>query len=186
MLRWGKLGVSGETNYLQLYYEPISKSIIAQFYKGLEQGYGVKNLWMKGTQDNCYKKLTNGKETYSFEDPVLSPIEPVVYVNVLKIQVMEDGSYDGYEWDSILEYDLRTMESKTVLKNSDIELSPPYYHAWVNTLYGVDNDGRALNCSIAHQKRTDTMVSEIEYFLCSLNIESGTYTTITKLKAGYL
>lgn len=182
---WDNLGISGETSFLQLYYEPHSRTVLAHFYRSIGQGYGLKSLWGRGVEDAHYRRLTPGDSGLSFEDPVLSPVAPHVYSNVLRVEDT-NGAYDGYDWDSVRRLDLAAGSSEIVIGPEGLARDPERVKSWISTIHGVSGDGREIYCSVANQMRGGGAVSPTEYYLSRLILAEGRIEHITRLTATFL
>jgi len=44
LVTWDNLGISGENNFLQLFYEPHSGTLVAHFFRSIGSGYGLRSL----------------------------------------------------------------------------------------------------------------------------------------------
>lgn len=185
MLEWDNLGIADESNFLQLFYEPRSETLVAHFYKGVGSGYGLKSLWTRHVSETRYRKITPLETEYSYEDPVISPVSSHIFSNVLQLQKLE-GVYDGYEWNSLQRIDLASGKGEVLVDVQRLALETGLMKAWMSTLHGVSADGAEIYCSIACQKRGEGAVSPTEYYLARFIIGEGRCERITKLAANYL
>lgn len=185
MLEWDNLGISDESNFLQLFYEPRSETLIAHFYKSIGSGYGLKSLWVRRVSESRYRKLTPAGGGFSYEDPVISPVSPHIFANVIQVQRRE-GAYDGYDWHSLRRIDLASGESEILVDGPRVAVESGSINAWISTLHGVSGDGKEIYCSVACQKKGENAVSPTEYYLSRYIIGEGRCERITRLAANFL
>ncbi len=182
---WELVGISGENNFLQLFFDAHSETLLAHCYKGIGSGYGLKSLWARRVTDKIYSRLTPGDTLLSFEDPVLSPVSPHLYTNVIRVEE-RNGSYDGYAWDSVRRFDLSTGADEIIINPDGVATDPAEVKAWISTVHGVSGDGRELYCSIGNQKRGGEAMSPTEYYLSRYIVGEGRVERITRLHATFL
>ncbi len=185
IINWDNLGVSGENNFLQLYYDPHSETVLAHFFRSIGNGYGLKSLWARRVSDVRYLKITPSDGSLSYEDPVLCPSSPHVFTNVLRAQ-KRNGGFDGYEWHSIQRIDLRTGHADALTMSEGMGVESELEKTWISTLHGASADGRELYCSVAFQKRGGDAVSPTEYYLSRFIIGEGRFERIARLTATFL
>ncbi len=185
MLEWDNLGITDESNFLQLFYEPRSQMLVAHFYRSIGGGYGLKSLWVRHAEEKRYRKITPSETEFSYEEPVVSPVSPHLYVNVVQVQ-KKDGNYDGYDWNSLSRIDLVTGEATVLVDSEGIGGGSESMKAWISTLHGVSGDGKEIYCSIAFQKKGGNAVSPTEYYLSRFIIDEGRCERITRLTASFL
>ena len=113
LVNWDSIGITGESNFLQLFYNKHSETLRVHFYRAIGNGYGIRSLWSRRVSDRAYLRLTPLDDYLSYEDPVLCPSSPHVFTNVMRVGKKE-GGFDGYEWDSIRRIDLRTGQADVV------------------------------------------------------------------------
>ena len=182
---WELVGISGESNFLQLFFDAHSGTLLAHCYKSIGNGYGIKSVWGRGVGDEKYRKFTPDDPSLSFEDPVLSPVSPHLYTNVIRVEE-RNGNYDGYVWDSVRRIDLSTGADEIVMTPDAIADDPDEVKAWVSTVHGVSGDGGEVYCSVAHQRRGGRAVSPTEYYLSRYIVGEGRLEPVTRLLATFL
>ncbi len=116
--KWDAIGIEPGSRFLDLYYEPLSEKFIAHFFKDLGYGYGIKTLYVRHVSEDTYRKLEDTDGSLSFEDLVISPERPEIYVNVFRFS-KAGGSY-GYVWDSIKRIDLDTGQISPVRGDQEL------------------------------------------------------------------
>ncbi len=182
---WELVGISGENNFLQLFFDVHSGTLLAHCYKSIGNGYGIKSLWGRRISEKKYGKVTPDDPSLSFEDPVLSPASHHIYTNVIRVEE-RNGNYDGYGWDSVRRIDLTTGADEIVISPDGVAADPVGVKAWISTVHGVSGDGRELYCSIANQKRGEDAISPTEYYLSRYIVGEGRIEPITRLLATFL
>lgn len=182
---WELVGISGESNFLQLFFDAHSGTLLAHCYKSIGNGYGIKSLWGRWVADEKYRRLTSDDSSLSFEDPVLSPVSPHLYTNVIRVEE-RNGDYDGYAWDSVRRIDLSTDACEIIMSPDAIADDPDEVKAWVSTVHGVSGDGSEVYCSVANQRRGGRAVSPTEYYLSRYIVGEGRLEPITRLLATFL
>ena len=182
LVNWDNLGIHGENNFLQLFYDPHSDTLVAHFFKGIGGGYGLRSLWTRRVTDLSYVRITPSGYL-SFEDPVLCTSSAHVFANVMHVGKKDTG-FDGYEWHSIQRIDLRTGEAEIIARSGDFDTGQE--KVWISTLHGASPECRELYCSAAVQKKGEGAVSPTEYYLSRLVIEEGRIERITRLTATFL
>jgi hypothetical protein len=185
LINWDSLGISGESSFLQLFYDPHSETLVAHFFRGIGNGNGLKSLWTRRISDDRYVRLTPSGDRLSFEDPVLCASSPHVFANVMSVGIKE-GGFDGYEWHSIQRIDLRSGHSDVIAMSGGAGVNGGSEKIWISTLHGSSADGSELYCSAAFQKRGGGAVSPTEYYLSRLNVGDGRIERITRLSATFL
>ncbi|KAB2833737.1 MAG: hypothetical protein F9K51_03050 [Candidatus Dadabacteria bacterium] len=185
LVNWDNLGITGENNFLQLFYDPHSETLVAHFFRSIGEGYGLRSLWTRRVTDEKYVRITPSDSYLSYEDLVLCPISAHVFANVMSVQRKESG-FDGYEWHSVQRIDLRTGEAEVVAESGSESFDTGREKIWISTLHGTSADCRDLYCSAAVQKKGKGAVSPTEYYLSRLVIEEGTIERITRLSATFL
>lgn len=185
LVNWDNLGISGESNFLQLFFDPHSETLIAHFFRGIGHGYGLKSLWARRVSDERYVRITPSVEYLSYEDPVLCPSSPHVFTNVMRAEKKETG-FDGYEWHSIQRIDLVSGRADVIAVNGAAGMNGGDEKTWISTLHGASVDGSELYCSAAFQKRGGGAVSPTEYYLMRLIVGDGRIERITRLAATFL
>jgi hypothetical protein len=123
-MNWEALGITGENNFLKLYYDNYPNTLIAHFYRAIGLGYGLKSLWAQRASEKIYSRLSRTGEQLRYEDPVLSPSSPHLYTNVLRVQ-SRDGQYEGYEWQSIERINLNTGLTETINRSEGMGIKSP-------------------------------------------------------------
>ncbi|MFI5323889.1 MAG: hypothetical protein ACHQ6U_10230 [Thermodesulfobacteriota bacterium] len=179
------LGVTEENNFLQLYYDRHSNTLIADFYRAIGQGYGLISLWTRRASVKIYSRLSKSGERLSSEDPVLSPSSPHLYTNVLQVH-KKNCEYDGYEWRSVERIDLNTEHSESITVSEGIGIESSLEKTRISSLHGASADGSELYCSVAFQKRGGDKVYPTEYYLSRFIIGEGRFEKITRLTANFL
>jgi hypothetical protein len=185
LINWDSLGISGESSFLQLFYDPHSETLLAHFFRIIGNGYGLKSLWARRVTDDRYTRLTPSDGLLSFEDPVLCPSSPHVFANVMSVGIKE-GGFDGYEWHSIQRIDLLTGTADVIAASGGAGVNGGPEKIWISTLHGSSADGSELYCSAAFQKRGGGAVSPTEYYLSRLTVGEGRIERITRLSATFL
>ena len=185
LANWDKLGISGESNFLQLFYDPYSETLVAHFFRSIGSGYGLRSLWKRGVSDEKYARLTSSDGFLSYEDPLICPVSSHVFANVMRVEESESG-LDGYEWDSLQRIDLRTGETEIIVDSGSQGFNTPHEKIWISTLHGASADCRDLYCSAAVQKKGEGAVSPTEYYLSRIVIAEGRIERITRLSATFL
>ncbi len=185
LVNWDNLGISGETSFLQLFFDPHSETLLAHFYRGIGNGYGLRSLWARRVSEDAYTRISPHDELLSFEDPVLCPSSPHVFANVMRVGKKESG-FDGYEWHSIQRIDLRTRLADVVAVSGGAGINGGNEKTWISSLHGASADGGELYCTAAYQKRGEGAVSPTEYYLTRFIISEGRLERITRLSATFL
>jgi len=185
LVNWDNLGISGENNFLQLFYEPHSGTLVAHFFRSIGSGYGLRSLWTRRVTDGKYVRITPSDGYLSFEDPVLCSSSPHVFTNVMRVE-KKDAGFDGYEWHSIQRIDVRTGEAEIIAESGSKGFDTGLEKTWISTLHGASADCRELYCSAAIQKKGVGAVSPTEYYLSRLVIAEGRIERITRLSATFL
>ena len=185
LINWDKLGISGENNFLQLFYDPHSDTLVAHFFRSIGSGYGLRSLWKRGVADEKYVRLTPSDSFLSFEDPVICPVSSHVFANVMRVEKKGDG-FDGYEWHSLQRINLVTCEAEVITSSGSEGLDTPHEKIWISTLHGASADCRDLYCSAAVQKKGEGAVSPTEYYLSRFVIAEGRIERISRLTANFL
>lgn len=185
LVNWDKLGISGESNFLQLFYDPHSGTLVAHFFRSIGNGYGLRSLWKRGVMDDKYVRITPPDSYLSFEDPVICPVSSHVFANVMRVEKKESG-FDGYEWHSIQRIDLLTGEAKIIAESGGGDFDTGQEKIWISSLHGASSDCRELYCSAAVQKKGEGAVSPTEYYLSRIVIGESRIERITRLSATFL
>lgn len=185
LVNWDKLGISGESNFLQLFYDPHSGTLVAHFFRSIGNGYELRSLWKRGVTDDKYVRITPSNSYLSFEDPVICPISSHVFANVMRVEKKESG-FDGYEWHSIQRIDLRTGEAEIIAESGGGDFDTGQEKIWISSLHGANADCRELYCSAAVQKKGEGAVSPTEYYLSRIVIGESRIERITRLSATFL
>ena len=183
LANWDNLGISGESNFLQLFYDPHSETLVAHFFRSIGRGYGLRSLWKRGVADEKYVRITPSDTYLSFEDPVLCSSTAHVFADVMRVERNEDG-FDGYEWHSVQRIDLNTGAADIIAGSGGFDTGQE--KIWISTLHGLSADCRELFCSAAVQKKGEGAVSPTEYYLSKVVIGTGLIERITKLTATFL
>ena len=183
LVNWDNLGITGESNFLQLFYDPHSETLIAHFFRSIGSGYGLRSLWTRRVTDEKYVRITPSDSYLSFEDPVLCSSSANVYANVMRVERTESG-FDGYEWHSLQRIDLRTGDAEIIAGSGSFDTA--LERIWISTLHGASADCSELYCSAAYQKKGEGAVSPTEYYLSRLVIRQGGIERMTRLNATFL
>lgn len=182
---WTSVGINGETGFIQLLFEPFSKSLIAHFLRGLEDGYQVKSLYARHISEDKHHRVTEETDKLSFDCLALSPTSPHVYVNVLETCKL-DGKYCGYDWHSIRKINITNNEVVSIIENGNLPIEKPYFRGWVSEIYGVSADGEAVHCSLALEQKTGEQSTIVDYHVAKLVLSDNKYEIITKLDMPFL
>ena len=185
LVNWDNLGITGESSFLQLFFDPHSETLLAHFFRGIGNGYGIKSLWARRVSDNAYARLTPEDEFLSYEDPVLCPSSPHVFANVMRVET-KNGGFDGYEWHSIQRVDISTGKAEIIALGGGAGINGGREKTWISTLHGASADGSMLCCTAAFQKRGEGAVSPTEYYLSRFIIGEGRLERITRLASTFL
>ncbi|HET7289019.1 MAG TPA: hypothetical protein VFJ67_01170 [Thermodesulfobacteriota bacterium] len=185
LVNWDNLGISGESNFLQLFYDPHSETLVAHFFRSIGGGYGLRSLWTRRVTDERYVRITSSDSYLSYEDIVLCPSSAHVFANVMRVE-KKGASFDGYEWHSIQRIDLLTGEAEVIAESGSEGFDTGQEKIWISTLHGASADCRELYCSAAVQKKGKGAVSPTEYYLSRLVIGEGRIERITRLSATFL
>jgi hypothetical protein len=185
LVNWDNLGISGESNFLQLFYDPHSETLVAHFFRSIGGGYGLRSLWTRRVTDEKYVRITSSDSYLSYEDIVLCPSSAHVFANVMRVEKKGAG-FDGYEWHSIQRIDLLTGDAEVIAESGSEGFDTGQEKIWISTLHGASADCSELYCSAAVQKKGKGAVSPTEYYLSRLVIGEGRIERITRLSATFL
>lgn len=183
--KWPSLGIIGETRILQQLFDPFSKSLVAHFFRELQDSYGVKSLYARHISEDRYHRITEETDKLSFEFPELSPKSPHLYVNVMETSKFE-GRYHGYNWNSIRKINITSNEVVSIIENGDLAIDEPYAEGWVSQMHGVAADEEAVYCTVGLERKTDGCSSSVDYYLVELSLMNKKYEIITKLDGVFL
>lgn len=173
---WADLGITGESRYLNSFFEPHSRNIVVQFGRLVTENVGIKSLYLRSVNEKTYRRLSAASERLSYEDVVLTPDGPSVLVNIFDV----DSSHATADWHSLQKIQL--PGGKVVLEVNQLESQAPGCRAWISRLVGVSNDGETVFCNIGIQNGSE----RVRYYLVHLNPNTKRYELITELTHIYL
>ncbi len=182
---WASIGITGETRFLQLLFDPLSKSLIVQFYREIQDPYGVKTLYTRHTSEDRYHRISEKTDRLSFESPVLSPSGSHFFVNVWEAEKI-DGKYTGFDWNSIRNIDITSNEVISTIENGELAVDEPYFRGWISDIFGASADGEMVYCSVGLQIKTGETGGKVDYYLANVSLMNKNYEIITKLNNVFL
>ncbi len=182
---WEDVGITKESYFLSLMFEPLSRTLVAHFYRELSEGFGVNSLYARDITEDKYRRITKRTDGLSFEDPTLSPAGPHIFVNVMATG-QQTGEYVGFDWNSLRKIDITNNEVLSMIEERDLEFEKPYDDGWISQIYGAGTSGDSVYCSMGLKRNTGIQSSEVDYYLAELSTLDGKYEIITKLNVGHL
>jgi hypothetical protein len=155
---WEKLGVSNQKYFLKLLYSKPARKTIAHFQSS--EGVGLKNIFVRKTNEQKYQKLEISGETYSYESPVCAYDSSVLFFTVFQPLTV------GFNWVSIYKVDL---VSGDIIEICNLEtLKPPkdYKVLSVLEIIGVAKDLEKLMVKVGLEHSMNS--GQKEYWLAEL------------------
>lgn len=176
------LGISGAAGTVGLLYDPYSQLLVAHVRKIVRENCPLKSLYARYPNEEHYRFFTPISEILSYEDVVLSPSGPFMFVNIFEA-IVDDDPHAAFNWHSLQKIDLPS--GKIILELKDGELEPRFGHRspWVSDIVGVDKDGETIfvRLSIPQEKE-----NKLRYCLAKLDPTQKRYELITELSGCYL
>lgn len=182
---WADIGITGESQFIELLFEPHSKSLIAQFYRSISDRHGVKSLYLRSTSESRYQRLTKISDSLSYENAVLSPSGPFVFVNILQARKEQD-KYLGYDWYAIQKIQLPEKRIIGEIRNGQLLGAVNDQRAWISALQGVNEDGNTVFCIIGTPEMQADNSTRMGYHLAALNFDEKSFKPLTELTHGSL
>ncbi|MBI3440972.1 MAG: hypothetical protein HY052_04095 [Proteobacteria bacterium] len=182
---WANIGITGESQFIQLLFEPHSKSLVAQFYRSIGDHHGVKSFYLRAMGDVRYQRLTEMGDSLSYEDAVLSPNGPFVFVNILQARKERDKHF-GYDWCAIRKIRLPEKEVVGEIRDGQLPGAANGQRAWISALQGVSEDGKTVYCVIGTPGTPTENSTKIRYYLAALDFDGKSFKPLTELTHGAL
>ena len=180
---WANVGITGEARFIELLYVPHSKSLVAQFYREVGHNHHVKSLYVRGIQDQTYRRLTEESDSISYEYAIVSPCGPFVLVNIL--EALRD-EYGGYNWYALQLIELPGGKVVSEVKDGELSGKGGRGKTWVSKIHGMSQDGKTVYCTIGSPERSVSDSGRIKYHLAELDLNRKSFTVITELNGIFL
>lgn len=177
---WKNLGITSESGFLELLFDPYSRSLVAQFYRDVGDNYHIKSLYIRSIKDQSYRRLADKSETLSYDEAIIFPSGPFLLVNIL--EALKDGDrYGGYDWYAIQV--LKLPEGDVVSEVRDCELLGELdgQRTWISKLHGVSQDGGTIYCTVGIPERGAESSVRMRYHLAELDIKAKSFEVVTEL-----
>ncbi len=180
---WAEQGISGKAGIVGLLFDPYSKHVLVHVGRRVADDRPVKCLYARHQNEERYKLFTPLSEILSYEDVILSPTGPFVFVNVFEASV-DDGRFDGgFDWHSLQKIDLPSGRVISELKAGDLEPQVGHYSTWIASIVGIDKDGETIFVRLAIPQEKE---NKLRYCLAKLYLTQRRYELITELSGGHL
>jgi hypothetical protein len=190
-----RLGVPQNALFLSLLYSLPARTLVVHAQVAADP-FRISRLFGKSLDAHSYEQLASVSDTESIEDPVVCPVNPVLYFRLLFLEmkrgrfaVMRDGQ--APEWKDgetaggwikgiyrknlvtgfvtpIIEYEIRKRSA-----------------VWVSSLHSVAPDGKTIFCSAAFAEWSSASAGDSAYHLCQLDVGTGALTKVAPLMATF-
>lgn len=182
---WAHIGISDESQFVELLFDSYSESLIAKFWRHVADNHYVNSLYLRAIQGPGYRRLTGKSDTLSYEDAVLSPSGPFMFVNILEAQ--KDGEkYSGYDWYALQKLKLPEGEVVSEVRDGQLPGKLDGQKTWISKLHGASKDGNTIYCTIGIPEREAKSSIKMRYHLAALHVENKSFKLITGLKDVFL
>ena len=184
---WANLDITGESGFIELLYEPHSKSLVARFYREVGDNHHIKSLYVRSTLDQSYRRLTENSDTQSYEEAIIFPCGSYILVNVLKA-LREGKRYGGYNWHALQLIELpggkvvREIKNGELNCNVDVDVDVDGDTTWVSHIHGMSQDGNTVYCTIGIPERSSSKSVKFRYHLSELDLNQRSFKMITELE----
>ena len=169
---WEKLGIYDQKYFLRLLYSKPAEKKIAHFLSSKDEG--VKNLFVRKTNEQKYQKLEVSGEKYSYESPLCAYDSQFLFFTTFKpLQV-------GFNWVSIYKVDLINNEITEICNVETLKPPKEYKVLSVTEIIGVSGDLEKLLINVGLEHSTG--LSKKEYWLAELHLKNSELTLETKLE----
>ena len=181
---WATQGISGEAGIVDLLFDPFSKLVVAHVGKKVSDDRPLKSLYAKLPEEERYHPLTPVSDRLSYEDAMLSPCGPFLFLNIFEA-IVEDGKFDrGFDWHSLQKIELPSGKIMLELKWGDLEPRVRnFYSPWIAGIAGIANDGETLYVRLATPRENE---NKLRYCLAKLYPAQKRYEVITELSGTFL
>jgi hypothetical protein len=180
---WVAQGIIGKARIVDLLFDTYSRLVVAHVAKEVADKRPLKSLYARHTNEESYRLFTPVSEKLSYEDVVLSPTGPFMFVNIFEARV-DDGKFDGsFNWHSLQKIELPSGRIVLELKAGELEPRVGHYSTWVAGIVGISNDEETVFVRLAIPQEKE---NKLRYCLVKLRPTQRNYEVITELTGGYL
>lgn len=179
MRTWTDLGISGEERFLNLFFDPHSESLVAQFGRLIAENAGIKSLYLRQVEEKNYHRLSPASERLSYEDVVLTPNGPHIFVNVMELLV--DNSGAASEWYSVQKIELPSGKVMFEINRGELQMQAADRRVWISRIIGTGLNGQTIFCNLGIQQGG----KRVHYYLVRLHTAQKRYELITELTHMY-
>ena len=174
------IGIPTDFSPCQLLYIPASDTLIAEAYRRSTPA-NEHRLFARRRSEARYTLIGAPEDGIHYKQAVALPHLECAYFSVWSTRHF---SYDGVggDWDSIQRLHLSDYRIEQVAADGELVVAAPYNRSWVSDLLGVTHDGGSLICICGLQRPTGEKASQVDYFLCYLDLASRNVTQLTKLE----
>lgn len=174
------IGIPPDCSKCQLLYVPAADTLIVEVYRRATPAREHR-LFARRRTDQRYTLIGLPEDGIHYQQPISRPDLDYVYFSVWSTRHF---SYEGVgsDWDSIQRLHLADFRMEQVIADGELVIPSPYDRAWVSELVGISPDGASLICICGLQRPTGERASNVDYFLCYLNLSTKQINALTQLK----
>jgi hypothetical protein len=176
------VGIDPDFSPCQLLYIPCAETLVAEVYRRSTPAQEHR-LFARRCSDQRYTVIGQPEEFVHFQQAVALPHMPVVYFSVWRTSQQPDGRAGGSNWESLQRLHLEDYRIEPVATTNDLVVPPQYTRSWISELLSITSDGRSVICNCGLERSTGARSTQVDYFLCQLDVASRQATLITQLES---
>lgn len=180
---WIAQGISGQAGILCLLFDPYSELLLVHVQKKALENCPLKSLYVRHVSEERYRLFTPVSEKLSYEDTLLAPNGPFIYVNVFEA-IINDGRFIGsFDWHSLQKIELPSGKIISELKAGDLVPQLGQHSPWISSIVGACDDRETIFVNLAIPRENER---KLRYYLAKLYPSRKHYEVITELTGTFL
>ena len=177
---WAEMGIEPNSTSIDVLYNRASQCVIALFSRVIDDVAPIQEIYYRHVSNSKYQKVTvDANEALSFENPASCHNAPYVFFNSLRWS-KESG---GVNWHAVLRLSLPSGQLDTAFDPTMLRLPTEYEAGWIASIIAIDDADRnlILTCRLGLERKTGPQTSEVDYWICDVDLNDGAIRQLARL-----
>jgi len=172
-VRYRAAGIPDGYRFSGLLFNPASETIVLGL-QSVEETFR-RRLFMRHKDTDVYEQIGTPADNISYESPVSCEKHPAVVFNALTY------TKGGGDWVCVYAFDLRRKELSICVSKENLVVPAPYSDGWIAKVVGLSDDTRVAYVKAGLEMRYEHGAN-MDYYVATLDLQSGKLDLITRLK----